>query len=99
MSVNALAETINGLYKTELIKKQVRGGPSTRSRSRPPNGSTGSTTDASTSTAATSHQPRWNRLTTLKPEPGNRPSSQTIEAPDMPGFLLCCMRPLGWCSS
>ena len=62
---NALAETINGLYKTELIKPSGHGGPSTTSRSPPPNGSTGSTTAASTSTAATSHRPSSRPLTTL----------------------------------
>ena len=44
---------------------QARGAPSTRSRSPPPNGSTGSTTAASTSTAATSHRSNWRRPTTL----------------------------------
>ena len=38
---NALAETINGLYKTELIKPASRGAPSRRSNWPPPNGSTG----------------------------------------------------------
>src|ERR1700751_5556634 len=37
---NALAETINGLYKTELIKPESRGAPSRRSNWPPPNGST-----------------------------------------------------------
>ena len=35
---NALAETINGLYKTEVIKHRGRGGPSTRSSTPQPNG-------------------------------------------------------------
>ena len=38
---NALAETINGLYKTELIKPRGRGAPSTPSSTPPRNGSTG----------------------------------------------------------
>ena len=46
---NALAETINGLFKTALIKPEGPGGPWNRSSSPPPNGSTGSTTAGSTS--------------------------------------------------
>jgi putative transposase len=62
---NALAETINGLYKTELIKPASPGAPSKKSNWPPPNGSTGSTTAASTSTAVTSHRPRGRRPITL----------------------------------
>ena len=63
---NALAETINGLYKTELIRPaqalaQHRGGRAGHRRS----GSTGSTTTASTSTAATSRLSIWRPPTTL----------------------------------
>jgi putative transposase len=32
---DAVTETINGLYKTELIKPAARGAPSTRSKSPP----------------------------------------------------------------
>ncbi|KEB79393.1 hypothetical protein N082_01902, partial [Mycobacterium tuberculosis MAL020102] len=62
---NALAETINGLYKTELIKP---GKPwrSIEVSSWPPRaGSTGSTIAASTSTAATSRRSNSRLPTTL----------------------------------
>jgi putative transposase len=81
---NALAETINGLFKTELIKAEVRGAPPTMSRSPPWNGSTGSTTDASTSTAATFHQPNSRPPTTVTTEPSTPLSSQTNKSPDTP---------------
>ena len=64
---NALAETINGLYKTELISRGGPGGASTTSSSPPRSGSTGSTIAASTSTAATSHPPTSRPPTTLAP--------------------------------
>ena len=41
---NALAETINGLYKTEVIRRKVPGGTSKMSSTRRWNGSTGSIT-------------------------------------------------------
>ena len=83
---NALAETINGLYKTELIRKQgLSGGASNTSSWRPPNRSSGSTTAAFTSTAATSRRRRWRTLTTLRSEPSNPLSSQTVRSPDTPG--------------
>lgn len=55
---NALAETINGPYKTELIKPRARDPASNRSSSPPRNGSTGST-PAPLSTAAISRRLRW----------------------------------------
>lgn len=82
---NALAETINGLYKTELIKARGPWRPSTRSRSPPPSGSTGSTTDASTSTAATCRPPRWKPPTTLNNRPRHSSRSPTRKSPDSPG--------------
>lgn len=69
---NALAETINGLYKTELIKPRNPGGPSSRSSTAPPNGSTGSTTDGPTNTAATSHPQTSRPRTTLQTHPTTR---------------------------
>ncbi|SDP28030.1 putative transposase [Nakamurella panacisegetis] len=84
---NALAETINGLYKTELIKPRGPGGPSSRSKSPPWNGSTGSTTAACTSTTATSHRSNSSRPTTLKSEPSKPLRSQTRRCPDMPGWF------------
>jgi len=62
---NALAETINGLYKTELIRPASPGGPSRKSSWPPRNGSTGSTTAASTNTAVTSRPSNWRPPTTL----------------------------------
>jgi putative transposase len=44
---NALAETIIGLYKTELIRRSGRGRASTRSSTPRWSGSTGSTTAGS----------------------------------------------------
>jgi len=44
---NALAETINGLYKAEVIHRRGPGAASRRSSSPLSNGSTGSTTAAS----------------------------------------------------
>ncbi|TVT23874.1 DDE-type integrase/transposase/recombinase [Amycolatopsis acidiphila] len=73
---NTLAESINGLHETELIKSQAPGAPSTTSRSPPPNGSIGSTNAGSTSTAATSHRPRWRTATTLGKRPRQPPKSQ-----------------------
>ena len=81
---NALAETINGLYKTELIKKQ---GP-WRSVDHVEL-ATAEWVDwfnhrRSTSTAATSRPPKWKPLTTLRPEPSRPLRSQTAKSPDMP---------------
>ena len=63
---NALAETIIGLYKTELVRHR---GPwrDSRTSSWPPwNGSTGSTTDASTTTTpAGNRQPKPKNSTTV----------------------------------
>jgi hypothetical protein len=73
---NALAETINGLYKTDLIKHRARGGPSSRSSMPPPNGSIGSITDGSTSTADTFRQQNWRTPTTVKPSPAFRSGAQ-----------------------
>lgn len=82
---NALAETINGLYKTELIKPFCRGAPLTRSKRRPWNGWTGSTTAVSTNTAGTCHQPNARRCTTVTSELSTPRSSQPRKSPDTPG--------------
>jgi putative transposase len=81
---NALAETINGLYKTEVIRRRGPGRASRRSSSPPSNGSTGSTTDGSSSRSETYPPPRpkpptthslkssrWPRSTQTKLPPGN----------------------------
>jgi putative transposase len=73
---NALAESVIGLYKTELIKPRGRGRASTTSRSPPRNGSTGSTTAARSSTATTSHRSKRSRLTTLTTRPQQPLESQ-----------------------
>ena len=62
---NALAETINGLYKTELIKPRKPWRTVEEVELATADGSTGSTTTASTNTAATSHRSRWRPPTTL----------------------------------
>jgi putative transposase len=62
---NALAETINGLYKAEVIHRRGRGArwrPSSTPRS---NGSTGSTTDAC-----------WSRSETCPPPKRKPPTTQ-----------------------
>ena len=81
---NALAETINGLYKTELIKKR---------------GLWRNVEQVEIATAewvdwfnhrrlyeycATCRPPRWKPLTTLQSEPSSPLSSQTDESPDTP---------------
>ena len=94
---NALAETINGLYKTELIKKQGPWRNVDHVELATLNGSTGSTTAGSTSTAATSRPPKWKPLTTLRPEPSRPLRSQTAKSPDMPVRFTfdsgCCAGP------
>ena len=54
---NALAETVNGLYKTELIRGPGQGPwrPSRKSSSRRSAGCTGTTPNASTATSVTCH--------------------------------------------
>jgi transposase InsO family protein len=76
---NALAESVIGLYTSELIKPRVgRGRASTTSRSPPPNGSTGTTTAGPSSTATTSRPLKQSRLTTLTTTRPRQPSeSQT----------------------
>jgi transposase InsO family protein len=54
---NALAETINGLYKTEVIRRRGLGRTSTMWSSPPSNGSTGSTTGACSNRSETSRRP------------------------------------------
>ena len=65
---NALAETINGLYKAEVIHRR---GPWRRSSSPLSNGSTGSTTGGSWSPSETSLRPKPSNATT--PCWNNRP--------------------------
>lgn len=71
------------------------GAPSTRSNSRPPNGSTGTTTDGSTNTpAATSPRSRQSTRTTLTPKPQQQAeqSNQRVlrtHRGGSPAFLPC----------
>jgi len=58
---------------------------SIRSRSPPPNGSTGSTTGGSTSTVATSRQHRWRPPTTLNNRTRRSSDPQTRKSQDTPG--------------
>jgi putative transposase len=86
---NALAETIIGLYKTELIRRRGPGRASTTSSTPRWSGSTSSTTAACWSPSATSHQ-RSVRLPTIQ---GRRAHShyrtQATEPPMNPGrFVL-----------
>lgn len=96
---NALAETVIGLFKTEVTAVEARGGPSSPSSSPPSNGWTGSTTGASSSPSATSHPPKlrpastsnWRpaprrRRTQTKQPPGN-PVRFTIGLPPFPPSL------------
>ena len=82
---NALAESVNGLYKTELIKPQ-----------RPRKGlddleiATAEWVDwfnhrRPTSTATTSPRSKPSRRTTLTTRPQHRLESQTRRSPDSPG--------------
>ncbi|SFV17273.1 Integrase core domain-containing protein, partial [Methylobacterium sp. 174MFSha1.1] len=81
---NALAETINGLFKAEVSTGVARGVPSRPSSTPPWSGSTGTTTVASSRPSATSLPPRPKRAIMLtsatKPWPPD-PSQQASEKP------------------
>jgi hypothetical protein len=67
---NALAETVNGYYKAELIRGPARtapGRPSKRSSSRRSAGCTGTTPSACTATSGTSHPPSSSNSTPARP--------------------------------
>ena len=70
---NATAESIFGLYKTELIRNKARGAGSTTSNSPPSNGSTGSTTSASSTNSAASRQQNSRTSTTVTTTQAIRP--------------------------
>ncbi len=80
---NALAETIIGLYKTELIRRRVPGRASTTSSTPPWSGSTGSTTAGCWSRSATSHRPSSRPPTTNGRTPATlfNPSNQASGEP------------------
>lgn len=73
---NALAESVNGLYKAELVYWEGPGEAPTTSSSPPSAGSTGSTTPASTPRSATRRQQRLRRSTTVTPTPSSNHSRQ-----------------------
>jgi putative transposase len=83
---NALAETIIGLYKTELIRRRGPGRASTTSNTPPWSGWTGSTTGGSWSPSATS------RRASSKPHSTERRTPATLldssnRASDEPGAV------------
>jgi putative transposase len=83
---NALAETIIGLYKTELIRRRGPGRASTTSSTPPWSGSTGATTAGSWSPSAMSHRP------SSRPHPQDRrtpatPLDSSTRASDEPGTV------------
>jgi transposase InsO family protein len=63
---NALAESVTGLFKTELIKPRGPGGRRNSSRSRPLSTSTGSATGGFMRPAGTSHPLNWRPPTTVR---------------------------------
>jgi transposase InsO family protein len=80
---NALAETIIGLYKTELVRRRGPGRASTRSSTPPWNGSTGSTIAGSWSPLVLSRRP------SSKPHSEQRriPFHSSTRASDEPGAV------------
>ena len=84
---NALAETINGLYKTELIKPRKPWRSIEDVEVATAAWCTGSTTAASTSTAATSRPSNWRRPTTLN-NPDQPPAeSSNRKVSGLPGAV------------
>ena len=83
---NALAETIIGLYKTELIRRRGPGRASTRSSTPPWNGSTGSTTGGSWSPLVLSRRPSSRPPSNERRTPATLFDSST-QASDEPGAV------------
>ena len=92
---NALAETTNGLYKTECVfgPDAPRPGTTSTSSSSPPcPGCTGSITSGCTATAATSRQPSSKQRSTLpnRPTPpGSEPNSPSLHQTQGDSNSLC----------
>ena len=84
---NALAETINGLYKAEVIHRRGRGDRLRPSSSPPWNGSTGSTIDGSWSPSATSRPPKLNNAITPCWNSPKSPRDLTKSASGKPGAV------------
>lgn len=57
---DALAESLIGLYKTEVIRHRGPSAVSTKSNTLPWNGSTGSTIDGCWNRMVTGHRSNWN---------------------------------------
>ena len=87
---NALAETVVGLYKTELINPNEPWKTVDESRSPPCTTSTGSTTPGSTKRTATSHQSSSSRPTTVNTGPQPEAGSHQTESPERPGRSNTC---------
>jgi transposase InsO family protein len=66
---NAMAESVNGLYKTEVIRKQGPWRHSNNSSWRPPDGSSGTTGGAFTAPSAASRRRSLKRLTIATASP------------------------------
>ena len=77
---NALAETVVGLYKTELIGRRGPGARWSRSSWRPPSGSTGGTTVAFTALAATCRRLSTSSSTIVSATP---PTSRESKPPSL----------------
>lgn len=69
---NAMAEAVNNLYKTELIRQRGRGGPSNRSSWRPSSGCGGGTTSGSTASSTCAPRSKSRLRTTLTWNQPNR---------------------------
>ena len=83
---NALAETIIGLYKTELVRRRGPWRAWTRSSTPPWSGSTGSTTAGSWNPSAMSHQPSSRPHSTERRTPATLLDSSN-QASDEPGAI------------
>jgi len=85
---NALAESVIGLFKTELIRRRGPWRTVDHVEAATLGGSTGSTTTGCSRSTATSHRSTWNRRTTVTPPASPRPGSQPNESPDSPGRFI-----------
>ncbi len=84
---NVLAETVNGLYKAEVIHRRGRGAHSRPSSSLLWNGSIGSTTGGSWSPSETSRRPKPRNATTPCSSGQTWPRDSNKMASDKPGAV------------
>jgi putative transposase len=89
---NALAETINGLYKTELIKPRKPWRTIDEVEYATARWSIGSTATVSPNTAATSHRSRWRPPTTLNTRDQSPAESHIRKSPNSPGCFYIVSR-------